>query len=65
MDILYGKEHIKGSPLSMNVKAAPDAQSCSASGKGLKKAVAGVPTSFDLLTPEKGLAAKGRGRDRD
>ena len=58
VDILYGKEHIKGSPVSVNVKAAPDAQSCSATGKGLKKAVAGVPTTFDLLTPEKGLAGK-------
>ena len=58
VDILFGKEHIKGSPLSMNVKAAPDAQSCSATGKGLKKAIAGVPTSFNLLTPEKGLAGK-------
>ena len=60
VDILYGKEPIKGSPLSMNVKAAPDTQSCSAAGKGLKKAIAGVPTSFDLLAPEKGLAAKGK-----
>ena len=58
VDVIFGKEHVNGSPLSMNVKAAPDTQSCSATGRGLKKAIAGLSTSFDILTPEKGLVGK-------
>ena len=65
VDVLYGGEPIQGSPLSMNVKAAPDAQSCSATGRGLKKAVAEAPTTFDILAPEKGLVERKEGIEID
>ena len=60
VDVIYGKDHVKGSPLSMTVKSAPDAQTCSATGRGLKKAIVGLPTSFDILTPENGLATQSK-----
>ena len=65
VDIVYGKEHIKESPLSMTVKAAPDAQACSATGRGLNKAFAGEPTTFNILTPEKGLVGQKEGIELD
>ena len=58
VDIRYGGDVVPKSPLSINIIAAPDAMTCSASGKGLKKAVAGEKTSFQILSPESGLLEK-------
>ena len=65
VDVIYGNKPASGSPLSMNVKTAPDALACSATGRGLKTAVAGVPTSFDILTPERGLLERENGIEVD
>ena len=58
VDVLWGGEHVPGSPFSMNITPAPDANTCSATGKGLKRAIAGQPTKFTILSPEKGLLEK-------
>lgn len=58
VDVLWGRAHVPKSPFSMNVIPAPDANTCSATGKGLKQAIAGKLTSFTILAPEKGLLEK-------
>ena len=58
VDVMYGGEHVPKSPFSLNVTAAPDANTCSVTGKGLKKAVAGKPASFQIISPEEGLLKK-------
>ena len=65
IDIVYGKDPVKDSPLSMNVKSAPDAQACSATGRGLNKAFAGEPATFNIITPEKGLVGHKEGIEVD
>lgn len=57
VDVIFGDAHIPGSPFSMNVTSI-DATACSATGRGLKHAIAGKPTSFSILSPEKGLLKK-------
>ena len=61
VDVLWGGGHVAGSPFSMNISAAPDANACSATGRGLKQAIAGHATSFSILSPEKGLLEKKNG----
>ena len=58
IDVLWGGGHVNNSPFSMNIMAAPDANNCSATGVGLKRAIAGKPTEFTILAPEKGLLEK-------
>ena len=58
IDVEYGGGAVPGSPFSLNVTSTPDAKTCSVSGKGLKKAVAGEKTSFQILSPESGLLTK-------
>ena len=58
MDVLWGGGHVPGSPFTMKISPAPDANTCSATGKGLKKGIAKVETSFDIIAPEKGLLKK-------
>ncbi len=58
VDVEYGNWHVQGSPFSLQVIAAPDAKTCSASGKGLKFAVAGEKTTFQIFSPENGLLKK-------
>jgi filamin len=58
VSVEYGGAKVPKSPLSMNIVAAPDAKTCSAAGKGLKRAVAGETTSFQILSPESGLLSK-------
>ncbi len=58
IDVQYGSSPVPKSPFSMNIVAAPDASTCSASGKGLKKAVAEEDTIFQILAPESGLLTK-------
>lgn len=58
VDVMWGGAHVPGSPFSMNVTAVPDANTCSATGNGLKRAIAQVPTSFTILSPDKGLLKK-------
>ena len=58
VEVMWGAGHVPGSPFSLNVTPAPDANTCSATGRGLKVAVAQVPTSFTILSPEKGLLEK-------
>ena len=58
VNVEYGGGAVPGSPFPMDITAALDAKSCSASGKGLKKAVAGEETSFQILSPEIGLLTK-------
>ena len=58
VEVLWGGANVPKSPFSMNVTPAPDANTCSATGKGLKKAIAGELTSFNVLAPEKGLLKK-------
>ena len=58
IDVLFGGGHVPNSPFSMNIAAAPDANNCSATGTGLKRAVAGKPTEFTIIAPEKGLLEK-------
>lgn len=55
VDVMWGGGHVPKSPFSMNIVPAPDANTCSATGKGLKRAIAGQETSFTILAPEKGL----------
>ncbi len=57
VDVLFGGAHVPGSPFSMNVTSI-DPTACSATGRGLKHAIAGKPTSFTILAPEKGLLKK-------
>ena len=58
IDVLWGGHHVPKSPLSLKVVPAPDANTCSATGKGLKKAIAGQETTFDIIAPEKDLLEK-------
>ena len=58
IDVLWGGGHVRNSPFSMNITPAPDANQCSATGMGLKRAIAGKPTEFTILAPEKGLLEK-------
>lgn len=54
----YGGGKVPKSPVSMSIVAAPDANTCSVAGKGLKRAVAEEKTSFQILSPESGLLTK-------
>jgi len=58
VDVKYGNGAVPGSPYSVDIIAAPDAKTCSASGKGLKYAIAGEKTSFQIFSPESGLLEK-------
>lgn len=58
VDVLWGGAHVPRSPFSMKIRAAPDANTCSATGRGLKKAIAGEKTNFNIIAPEKGLLRK-------
>ena len=61
VDVSYGGAHVPRSPFSLNISAAPDANTCSATGKGLKKAISGRPNDFTILAPEKDLLEKKNG----
>lgn len=58
IDVEFGGGKVPKSPVSMSIVAAPDAKTCSAAGKGLKKAIAGAETQFQILSPESGLLDK-------
>lgn len=58
IEVKFGGSAVPKSPFLMNIVSAPDAKTCSASGKGLKRAVAGEMTSFQILSPESGLLEK-------
>ena len=55
VEVEFGGGVVPGTPLSINIVSAPDAKTCSASGKGLKKAISGEKNSFQILSPESGL----------
>lgn len=56
--VTYGGGLVPGSPFSVNIIATPDPQTCSASGKGLKHAVAGEEGFFQIFSPESKLLGK-------
>ena len=61
IDVLWGGAHVPKSPFPMQVEAAPDANTCSVSGKGVRYAVADEEASFTVLSPEKDLLKKKKG----
>ena len=61
VEVLWEGAHVPGSPLSLDIRAAPDANACSATGSGLKRGIAGRPNTFKVLSPEKGLLQKKNG----
>lgn len=61
VEVLWEGAHVPGSPLSLDIRAAPDANACSATGSGLKRGIAGRPNTFRVLSPEKGLLQKKNG----
>ena len=58
VDVKYGNSDVPGSPFPLEIITAPNAKTCSASGKGLKYAIAGEKTSFQIFSPESGLLTK-------
>ena len=56
IDVLCGGAHVPKSPFPMQVEAAPDANTCSVSGKGVRYAVADEETGFTVFSPEKELS---------
>lgn len=55
ISILWGGYNIANSPISLPVASATDAASCTASGHGLDRCIATIPSEFVLTTPEEGL----------
>ena len=55
VEVLWEGTHVPGSPVALEIRAAPDANACSATGSGLKRGYAGQPNTFKILSPEKGL----------
>ena len=60
IEIMLGDQHINGSPFSVAVDPSLDADSCSASGKGLTLAFRGQKTTFQISSPEPNLIQKKR-----
>ena len=58
IQVAYGGGLLLGSPFPVNIAAIPDPNTCSASGKGLKQAVAGEEAFFLILSPECELLGK-------
>lgn len=63
IDVMWGGGHVPKSPFKIKINPAPDANTCSATGKGLKRAIAQAETTFDIIAPEKGLLKKDNGLD--
>ena len=59
IEITWGNEAIPNTPISFNVAKAVDARSVTATGDGLKHAIAGVPASILISAPESGLLERG------
>lgn len=60
VEMLWEGTQIPGSPAPLEIRAAPDINACSATGAGLKRAIAGQPNTFKILSPEKGLLEKNK-----
>ena len=56
--VLFSGEPIPGSPFQKYVENLPDSGSCSATGPGLTEAIAKIPATFSIITPEKNLLEK-------
>ena len=59
LEILWGGHPISNTPINFTVAKAIDARSITATGEGLKYAIAGKSTSIQITTPEAGLLNRG------
>ena len=61
VEVMWEGSHIPGSPVPLEIRAAPDVNACSATGDGLKRGITGKTNTFKILSPEKGLQDKKNG----
>ena len=59
IEIFWGGQPIPNTPISFNVAKSVDARSVTATGEGLKHAIAGVPADILVRAPETGLLDRG------
>ena len=60
IDVKFGDKLIPGSPFNLSVEPVPGADQCHVTGSGLKKAIAGRPAKFKILTTETDLVSKNK-----
>ena len=59
LEVFWGGKLIQGCPVEFEVVRAIEARTVTASGDGLRNALAGIPASIKINTPEEGLLSRG------
>jgi filamin len=60
IDIKFGGRLVPGSPFNLSIEPVPTPDQCHVTGNGLKKAIAGRPAKFKILTTETDLVARNK-----
>ena len=58
VEVFWGKGQVPNSPYSLSISPATGTTICTATGDGLKRAIAGKPAVFTIVTSEIGLLEK-------